>query len=264
MRRSRLLAVLTGAAAAAAAALTGATSAHATDVSYVALGDSSSSGVGSTSSYLNSCDQSTAAYPYLYDKAVSPASFSFEACTGATTADVENGQLGPLGTATTLVSITIGGNDVGFSTVMEDCVLEGDSGCVAAVDAAEQKVRDDLPAALDTLYGEIRSHAPNAHVVVLGYPQFYDLARSSGCVGLDGTKRSAIDGGDTLLNNQISTEVAKYAGFTFVSAVPYFGGHEICDPVSWLHSLTWPIDSSYHPTAAGQSGGYLPALESAA
>jgi lysophospholipase L1-like esterase len=262
VRRSPLLAILATAAAATATGLTGAAGAHASGVNYVALGDSYSSGVGSTNSYLNSCDQSTNAYPYLYAQQTSPDSFSFEACTGATTGDVESSQLSALSSSTTLVSITIGGNDVGFSTVMEDCILEGDSGCVSAVDNAEATARNSLPGWLDTLYSKIRSDAPNAHVVVLGYPQFYDLSNSSSCIGLDTTKRDAIDGGDTLLNNVIQTQVAKYSGFTWVSATGYFSGHEICDSDSWLHALSWPVSDSYHPTAAGQQGGYLPAFKS--
>ncbi len=42
--------------------------------------------------------------------------------------------------------------------------------------------------------------------------------------------------------------------------------HEICDgSSSWLHSVDWTdITQSYHPTASGQSGGYLPAFTGAA
>ena len=32
-------------------------------------------------------------------------------------------------------------------------------------------------------------------------------------------------------------------------------------PLPWLHSVTFPIGDSYHPTAAGQSGGYYPVME---
>ena len=36
-------------------------------------------------------------------------------------------------------------------------------------------------------------------------------------------------------------------------------GHEICDSGSWLHSVNFlDVSESYHPTAAGQSGAYLP------
>ena len=47
------------------------------------------------------------------------------ACSGATTTDVMNSQLSALSSSTTLVSITVGGNDVGFSNIMTTCVLYG-------------------------------------------------------------------------------------------------------------------------------------------
>jgi len=263
-RLTRLATTAAALLTATAAVALAASPADAAGPNYVALGDSYSSGVGTTSSYLNSCDQSTSAYPYLYAQAAGASSFSFEACTGATTSDVINSQLGTLSSSTTLVSITIGGNDVGFSTIMEDCILEGDSGCTSAVNGAENAVNTTLGASLDTTYSDIRAKAPNAKVVVLGYPMFYDLSQSSGCIGLDGTKRSKIDEGDALLNSRIKTEVAKYSNFVFEDVTPYFSGHELCDSTEWLHSLTWPISSSYHPTAAGHSGGYLPAMEAGA
>jgi hypothetical protein len=87
------------------------------------------------------------------------------ACTGAKTTDVNANQLSALSSSTGLVSITIGGNDVGFSNIMTTCVLESSSSCVAAVNAAEAKAQSSLPGLLNTTYNNIRSHAPNAQVV---------------------------------------------------------------------------------------------------
>jgi hypothetical protein len=261
LRRFSLLASAAVLATALGLALSDASSAGASDVNYVALGDSFSAGVGSTGDYLNSCEQSAAAYPYLYATANNPSSFSFQACTQATTTDTDNSQLGALGSGTTLVSVTDGGNDIGFSTVIGDCVLGDDSRCLNAIHVAENTMRNQLPGRLDMLYSDIRSDAPHAHVVVLGYPEFYDLSRSDGCSGLDTAKRTAVDQAAGLLDSVISGEAAKYKNFTFVDVRPYFAGHQLCDVDPWLHSLTWPLSDSYHPTAAGQSGAYLPAFE---
>lgn len=260
MRRSALLAA--AASLAAAAALTvGGSPASAASVNYVALGDSYSSGVGTTSNYLNSCDQSTAAYPELYVSSHSVSSFSFEACTGATAPDIEGSQLGALNSGTTLVSLTDGGNDVGFSDVMETCVLESDSSCQSAIAAAVNKAQTQLPGILDTLYSDIRSDAPSAHVVVIGYPEFYDSS-VSGCIGLSQADHVALDNASDVLDSVIAGQVAKYGNFTFSDVRGGFSGHELCDSTEWLHSLAWPITDSYHPTAAGHSGAYLPAFES--
>ena len=56
----------------------------------------------------------------------SDSSFSFVACGGATTADVLSGQVAALRTTTTLVTISVGGNDVGFADVVTTCTLGGD------------------------------------------------------------------------------------------------------------------------------------------
>jgi GDSL-like Lipase/Acylhydrolase family len=131
--RSAVLALRIGAGVLAAAALGGlslamlapAAASAQSAAAYVALGDSYSSGVGAGSHIgsSRSCDQSANAYPALRDAASQPASYTSEACSGATTATVLGSQLGALSPATTLVSITVGGNDVGFSSVMETCVL---------------------------------------------------------------------------------------------------------------------------------------------
>ncbi|QMU80397.1 SGNH/GDSL hydrolase family protein [Streptacidiphilus sp. PB12-B1b] len=230
---------------------------------YVALGDSYSAGVGSTSDYLNDCDQSDAAYPALYDQAEAPGSFGFEACTGATAPDIESSQLSALNSGTTVVSLTDGGDDVGFSSVMEDCVLYSQSTCLSDISSAENEATTTLPATLATLYADIRKDAPQAKVVVMGYPELYDLSQSSGCSGLSTKSRTALNGAADTLDSVIKAAVAKDSGFTFADVRGYFSGHEICDSDSWLNSVTWPIDDSYHPTAEGQADAYLPAFEAA-
>jgi hypothetical protein len=230
----------------------------------VALGDSYASGVGAGSYLADSgdCKRSTKAHPYLWAAANSPSSFAFTACSGARTGDVLSGQLGPLNTATGLVSISVGGNDAGFADVMTTCVLQSDSTCLSRVATARAYVDSTLPGRLDSVYSAIRTRAPNAHVVVLGYPRFYQLGTS--CVGLSETKRKAINDAADHLANAIATR-ARAHGFTFGDVRATFTGHEICSGDSWLHSVDWlNIGNSYHPKAAGQSGGYLPVLDAAA
>ncbi|MBQ1098204.1 SGNH/GDSL hydrolase family protein [Streptomyces sp. b94] len=268
MRRSRLVGFLSSLLLAAGAALTGAATAQAAQPAaadgYVALGDSYSSGVGA-GSYIGSsgdCKRSTKAYPYLWAAANSPSSFDFTACSGARTGDVLAGQLGPLGSATGLVSISVGGTDAGFSDVMMTCVLQSDSSCLSRIATAKAYVDSTLPGNLDSVYSAIRGKAPSAHVVVLGYPRFYQLGAS--CIGLSETKRKAINDASDHLNTAIAKRAADH-GFTFGDVRPTFTGHEICSGNSWLHSVNWlNIGESYHPTAAGQSGGYLPVLNGAA
>ena len=230
-------------------------------VNYVALGDSYSSGVGAGST-SGSCGLSPNAYPALWATASSPASFTFAACSGATTSDVISSQLSSLNSSTTLVSITIGGNDVGFSSIMETCVLESTSSCESAVSAAEQYTNSTLPGQLNTTLADIRSHAPNAKIIVLDYPDFYDLSVSF-CIGLSAADHQALDNGINDLDGVIQAAAANN-GDSFADVRAQFSGHELCDGSGWLNSITLPIGNSYHPTATGQKDGYLPVFSTAA
>lgn len=225
---------------------------------YVALGDSYASGVGAGSydSGSGDCKRSNNAYPVLWKNAHAPASFSFTACSGARTDDVISNQLGPLDSATSLVSISIGGNDAGFADAMTTCVLQGESACIDRINEARTYIEGSLPGRLDAAYDAIRARAPNAQVVVLGYPRIYQLG--GGCVfGISEESRAAINGAADLLSDVTAKRAADH-GFSYGDVRPAFTGHEICSDSEWLHSVTFPIGDSYHPTAAGQSGGYYP------
>lgn len=262
MKLSRLVAFSSSLLLGAVIALTGATTASAAaSVDYVALGDSYSSGVGS-GSYISSsgdCKRSTLAYPSLWAAANSPSSFAFTACSGAITSDVTAKQLGPLNASTDLVSISIGGNDAGFADVMTTCVLQSEATCLNRIATARSFVDTTLPGRLDSVYNAISAKAPSAHVVVLGYPRFYKIGGSC-IVGLSDKVRAAINGAADYLNAATAKRAADH-GFSFGDVAAKFTGHEICSGSAWLHSLNWlNIGESYHPLAAGQSGGYLPVL----
>jgi lysophospholipase L1-like esterase len=89
---------------------------------YVALGDSYSSGTG-TRTYIDdgtTCQRSVYAYPSLLASARGYA-LNFRACSGATISDVTRLQLSALSRRTAYVTISVGGNDAGFSHVLSTC-----------------------------------------------------------------------------------------------------------------------------------------------
>jgi lysophospholipase L1-like esterase len=248
-------------AATAATFLSSAFSAEAASINYAALGDSYASGVG-TGSESGSCGQSSQAYGPLW-ASKNAASFTFAACSGAKIPDVINSQLSGLSSATTLVSVTIGGNDVGFVSTMETCVLSSDSSCQNAINTGVSTAQTALPGELKTMFSDIKAHAPNAKIIYLGYPHFYDLAVST-CVGLDRTKHVALNNGIDALDAVLQTAAASN-GVTFADVRGQFTGHELCSDADWLHSVDiLHITESYHPTATGQASGYLPVLSAAA
>ena len=229
---------------------------------YVALGDSYASGLGAGNYSGGSSKRSANAYPQLWANSHAPSAFAFAACSGARTADVLSSQIGSVTSDTALVTMSIGGNDAGFSDVMITCNTSSDSTCVQRNNDAQNFARTTLPGRLDGVYGEIRSRAPSARVVVVGYPHMYRLGGS--CIfGLSDTKRSAINQSADVLA-QVTAGRAAAFGFEFLDGRTAFSGHEICAARPfWLNSVNLSaIDESYHPTSNGQSGGYFAALRS--
>lgn len=219
---------------------------------YVALGDSYSSGVGTRVFYEEegSCDRSPDAYgPKI--AAAKGYSLNFEACSGATTTNVIKEQLSPLSSTTSLVTITIGGNDAGFSEVMLNCALYYFT-CGSAIKEADTFIEKTLPGLLETTYNDIKSRATKALVVVLGYPHLFTAEGTTCNVNfLTSGHEKELNHSADLLDEVIKAR-AKAAGFTFVDPRTAFLPHEICDSDEWLNGQSLPLSESYHPNVQGQ------------
>jgi lysophospholipase L1-like esterase len=271
-RVTALLAAVAGALAAAAptAAATTGERRHAPPVAgvvdYVALGDSYSSGVG-TGVYdpaSGDCARSPLSYPPLWASEHNPASFRFVACSGATTGDVQGSQITALDPGTDLVTITIGGNDAGFASVLRTCTVgSSDSACVAAVDTAEEFARTELPGRLARTYAAIRGAAPRAHVIVLGYPRLFELTPAcSDPLAPNLTRRTKLDEGADVINSVIYKTVVAQRGFGFADVRDEFAGHGVCSADPWINGPSVPsFVGPYHPNQRGYRDGYLAALD---
>ncbi|WP_422732983.1 SGNH/GDSL hydrolase family protein [Micromonospora sp. WMMD558] len=231
--------------------------AHAATVNYVALGDSYSSGVGAGPYDLSGCLRSQKSYAPLWATANAVTSFRFPACGGAVTADVINAQVGSLSSTTTLVTITIGGNDAGFADVMTTCRFGSTSSCTNAVNTAKSFATTTLPGRLDATYAAIRNRAPNARLIVLGYPRLFETG-SCGWFAMSSYKRTILNEAADVLATVTAARAAA-AGATFADTRPYFAGHGVCASDPWIRDVTGVIEA-YHPDADGYRHGYLPAL----
>ena len=229
--------------------------------SYVALGDSYSSGTG-TRSYIDDgtqCLRSTKAYPSLIAAAKGYA-LNFRACSGATIPDVTNTQLGALSSSTSRVSISVGGNDAGFADVLSECAMPGwASDCNGEIDAAQSFVNNVLPGKLATLYSSIRTKAPNARVVVVGYPRIFMGEDCNAFTWFSPSEETRLNQMADLINAKTSA-AATAKGFSFANPTSRFLGHAVCDDVEWLNGLSSPIEESYHPNVAGHRDGYTPTV----
>jgi lysophospholipase L1-like esterase len=228
-------------------------------LNYVALGDSYASGYGAGGTELNStCKTNTNAYPELYAKATG-ATLDFQACSGAKIETVLDDQLETLSASTNLVSVTVGGNDTGFADVMDTCVRKSEAECRKKVTEGEDIARNTLPGALDNLYSTIKSKAPKARVVALGYPHIYKLGGSCLFAPSDTSRGYVNEGADVLAG--VIKDAAARAGFTYVDVRDSFAGHEVCSGNDWIHGVELgDINMSFHPNQAGQQA-YLSKLQ---
>ena len=233
--------------------------ASAAPLAYVALGDSYSSGVG-TRSYINdgtSCQRSVYAYPSLIASARGYA-LNFRACSGAKVADVTRTQLGALRASTSYVTISVGGNDAGFSSVLTTCAQPSwASNCNAAIDKAQSYIKNTLPGSVRTLYGKIRSKAPHAKVVVVGYPRIFNGEDCNALTFFSPSQETRLNATADLLNSKLS-RAATGSGFGYADPTARFVGHAVCGNPEWVNGLSNPITDSYHPNRNGQSSGYTP------
>jgi hypothetical protein len=160
-----------------------------------------------------------------------------------------------------LVTITIGGNDVGFGSVLQTCTAApSDDTCATAVDAAEASALFVLPVRLAHTYAAIHHAAPHAQVVVLGYPRLFEVTPSCADVP-DLARRTKLNQGADVLDGVIKF-VSQQFGFHFEDVRAQFGPHGVCAADPWINGPSVPtFVGPYHPTQTGYREGYLAALD---
>ena len=191
---------------------------------YVAMGDSFSSGEGNppfeagTDTGSNTCHRSTQAYPRLLqnDPGLNLGPVAFVACSGATTANVLGGQNGEpaqinaLSSDTKVVTITIGGNDVGFKEYAEHCIKDKLTSCGPGTGSYQTVVNAiNNPVFLHDLentYRTILNDAPSADVYVVDYP--YLFGREGSYINCTYADSSGAYSVQSLLNSTVALAVA--------------------------------------------------------
>lgn len=251
--------------------------AQATSVPYVALGDSFSGGEGNRpfDGKCHRAEGDDSAYPRILPSLVGyVAEPSFNACTGATIADVwqrpqpkrgdQKIQLEYLSPATRLVTLTIGGNDIGFAEIVTKCLFRRD--CTEG--SLAERVRERLAtirARLTGAYRLIREHMdPGGYLLVAGYPRLFLPGPDAGCEKLISRKEaewidSLVIQGNARIAKAVADATASAGNVAYVDVTERFAGHELCSNDEWLHDLHFslreglnPFKGSYHPNKNGQ------------
>jgi lysophospholipase L1-like esterase len=245
VRRMTITAALAALVAAALATAAGA-------ATYTALGDSYSSGVGTRSFYNDGteCKRSPLAYPAKV-AADRKLTLTFAACSGAKTGDVLSKQLASLNGSTAYVTISIGGNDAGFTSVISECALPWPFTCWGGIEKAETFMRNTLPGLLDNVYNQIQARAPSAKVIVVGYPRLFNGSECNGLARISAGEQSSLNEAANIMAGVISARASDHA-FKFVDPRAAFSSHEICSSSEWLNGLSNPVSESYHPNVSGQ------------
>lgn len=247
---------------------------------YVAMGDSFSSGEGVpafmsgtdvSTPNENRCHRSAYAYPRLLEQDFDlNYDLRFVACSGATTYNIlndgsgmgswdEGAQIDTLSNTTDIVTLTIGGNDVGFSDYLTGCLVACGPFTGSLIHNAmlnginANAFKSNL---VDT-YTEVLSEAENAEVYVLSYPNL-SAAIAGTCEGFDFSGARIIqdalnsvisDAVDDVNDDRLHFVDTNAGGSPFEGkhlcnlGAPYFNGFE-----------PWGIQEySFHPNAHGHT-----------
>ncbi|GAB2843786.1 SGNH/GDSL hydrolase family protein [Actinocorallia aurea] len=237
---------------------------------YVALGDSYASGPGIPTQVAPECERSDHNYAHQLAASLDPAVFTDATCGGATTAALTSSQkegvppqLDALTTSTDLVTLTIGGNDVGFIDVFTTCALLtfGEwwgNPCQrwhspGGVDAIDQKIAALAPK-LDQAVQQIRTRSPHARIVLTGYLRIVPdsggcwpaLPFAAGDVPWLAAKQKAL--------NTMITQRAEANGAIGVDPYAASTGHDACKgpAVRWTEPSLGG-SSPAHPNTAGMA-----------
>ena len=243
---------------------------------YVALGDSYTSGPGIPNQIPEGigCGRSDHNYPHLVAAALPVSQFTDVSCGSATTdhmtetQPLPNGltngpQFEALSAGVDLVTLGIGGNDIGFGEIIANCVarsvlLPVTSPCQAHYtrqgDELGARIAATAPKVAAVLAG-IRERAPAARILVVGYPVILP-ADGPGCWPLMPIAVGDVAWLRTVQGrlNSMLAEQAAAAGATFVDTYTSSVGHDVCrlPGTKWVEGLvpTAPANP-VHPNALG-------------
>ena len=228
----------------------------------VALGDSfTSNSILLPSTKTNGCFQSLGNQPRLVADRLGIGKVTDASCDGATTSDIMGGsapQIDRVTSSATVVTVSIGGNDLGFSDIAVQCskravtfrTCKGDY-VKGGTDALSAKVATIRPK-VDQVLGTAKSRAPGARVVLYGYPTLLPMSGTSTCAGMTfaGSDVPYLRAKQAELNTMLKA-AAVSAGVTYVDVYGPSAGHDPCSSTPWVNKV---IDlPPLHPTHRGQT-----------
>ncbi|MDH6109836.1 lysophospholipase L1-like esterase [Kitasatospora sp. MAP12-15] len=265
-----------------------------TSGAYVALGDSYAAGAGVPDQSDGLCLRSDHNYGHLVAAALNSSSYTDVTCSAAKIKDITSSQIDvllkvndpqidALSSGTRLVTLGIGGNDLGTSTLgIGDVIATCIAGAVVnpagtpckdvyadghwvwswssfswswqyGEDTLVDRINTAAPALASTLQ-QIHAKAPNAKVLLVGYPSVLPDDASE-CAG-----RQPVTVGDVAylhgilgqLNDMLAGTAAAN-GATYVDTATPTKGHDVCSDDRWIEgALPGSPAVPFHPNATGE------------
>jgi len=151
--------------------------------------------------------------------------------------DGQGPQLAALSPNDSVITLGIGGNDLAFAGILQDCIEATNPACIDNDKTKAAKVESLLEPYLVNLYRTIRALAPGARILVEGYPLFFppnggsdgnDCNGTSGVVHMNEAERLWINAGIADANRMIETAVNQSGVAEYVDISDAFSGHELC------------------------------------
>lgn len=243
----------------------------------------------------NRCHRSENGYAELLNRELNPAGgLTNVGCSGATIDDIQNpnhryptepAQIEALGDDVTLVTMSMGGNDVHFADIVTKCVLSSDcTGTDLALSEAEWAALEER---LVAHYQLVQQAAPNSDLVVIGYPRLFNQPRYPATDGMapyniyvpapafGAPKIETIEllsveeqmwmNEQSAKLNEVIRSATEKAGVTFVNPTDAYADHGIGSEDPWIHELRLELPGpnhsgqvpvsmeSFHPNDAGQA-----------
>ncbi|QXC61488.1 SGNH/GDSL hydrolase family protein [Aquihabitans sp. G128] len=169
-------------------------------------------------------------------------------------------QLSALDGQTKVVTLTVGGNDIGFTDIVKNCAvsLPWDAGCKGDYvhdgrDELSEKIAAVAPK-LDKALTDVKAKAPRAKAFLVGYPTVLPET-GTGCypvVPILPADVVYLRAKVKELNAMLQARAAK-AGITYVDVATPSIGHDFCaGSAKWVEGLVpTNVAAPVHPNAAG-------------
>ncbi|WP_428152409.1 SGNH/GDSL hydrolase family protein [Brevundimonas sp.] len=234
---------------------------------YVALGSSYAAGAGLGKLQTGSpwlCARSVGGYPQRLARKLEMPVVDMS-CGGAVTRHLVRGgqffqgpQVRVVGPGARLVTITIGGNDVGYVGDLSLLAARKDKGLFAMLVRSmwkgpkprEARGFDGLKTELVATIRDVRRRAPEATVVVATYPAILPRAGTCDAIALTETEAAMMrQVGDDLA--EVTRTAAREAGALVVDMNALGVGHDACSASPWVTGWKKAGPAPFHPTSAG-------------